>query len=107
MICPILYKLGTQAQKDFFLPRMRAGDIAWAQGFSEPGSGSDLASLRTRADLVGDKYVINGQKIWTSGAHEADWGFFLVKTDTTCKPQLRSEERRVGKECVSTCRSRW
>ena len=88
MIGPILYKLGTQAQKDFFLPKMRAGDIAWAQGFSEPGSGSDLASLRTRADLVGDKYVINGQKIWTSGAHEADGGFFLVKTDTTCKPQL-------------------
>jgi alkylation response protein AidB-like acyl-CoA dehydrogenase len=87
MIGPIIYKLGSQAQKDYFLPRMRGGEIGWAQGFSEPGSGSDLASLRTRADLDGDKYVINGQKIWTSGASEADWGFFLVKTDTTCKPQ--------------------
>jgi alkylation response protein AidB-like acyl-CoA dehydrogenase len=88
MIGPVIYKLGSQAQKDYFLPLMRNGDINWAQGFSEPGSGSDLASLRTRADLDGDKYVINGQKIWTSGAHEADWGFFLVKTDTSCKPQL-------------------
>lgn len=88
MVGPIIYKLGSPEQKDFFLPRMRRGEISWAQGFSEPSSGSDLASLRTRADLVGDKYVINGQKIWTSGAHESDWGFFLVKTDTTCKPQL-------------------
>lgn len=87
MIGPIIYKLGTPAQKEYFLPRMRASDINWAQGFSEPGSGSDLASLRTRADRSGENFIVNGQKIWTSGAHHSNWCFLLVKTDTTCKPQ--------------------
>lgn len=88
MIGPVIIRYGSEQQKTRFLPMMRAGEISWAQGFSEPGAGSDLASLRTRADRSGDKYIINGSKIWTSGAHEAEWGFFLVKTDTTCKPQL-------------------
>jgi alkylation response protein AidB-like acyl-CoA dehydrogenase len=66
---------------------IREGATMWAQGFSEPGSGSDLASLRTSAELVGDNYIVNGQKIWTSGAAHADWGFFLLRTDKAAKPQ--------------------
>jgi len=88
MIGPVIYRFGSPQLQERFLPKMRSGDeITWAQGFSEPGAGSDLASLSTRAERVGDKYVINGSKIWTSGAHEATWGFFLVKTDTSVKPQ--------------------
>ena len=87
MLGPVIYTFGSQYLKDRFLPMIREGATMWAQGFSEPGSGSDLASLRTAAELVGGKYVVNGQKIWTSGAAHADWGFFLVRTDKTVKPQ--------------------
>ena len=87
MIGPVIYRFGSEDLKARFLPGLRSGEIQFCQGFSEPGSGSDLASLRTRADRVGDKYVINGSKIWTSGAHEANHCFCLVKTDTTVKPQ--------------------
>lgn len=87
MIGPVIYTFGSQAMKDRFLPAIRNGDYYWAQGFSEPGNGSDLANLRTSAVLHGDKYIVNGQKIWTSGAHDAQWGFFLVRTDPTVKPQ--------------------
>lgn len=87
MIGPVIYRFGNDELKRRFLPRMRNGEITWCQGFSEPNSGSDLASLQTRAKLVGDKYVINGTKIWTSGANEASWGFFLVRTDPAAKPQ--------------------
>jgi len=87
MLGPVLYTFGSQYLRDRFLPMIRTGATNWAQGFSEPGSGSDLASLRTAAELVDDKYIVNGQKIWTSGAFEADWGFFLVRTDKTVKPQ--------------------
>ena len=86
MLGPVIYTFGSQYLKDRFLPMIREGATMWAQGFSEPGSGSDLASLRTAAELVGGKYVVNGQKIWTSGAAHADWGFFLVRTDKTVKP---------------------
>lgn len=87
MIGPVIYRFGSEGLKQRFLPKIRNGDITWCQGFSEPNSGSDLASLRTRAELVGDKYLINGSKIWTSGAHEANWGFFLVRTDPSVKQQ--------------------
>jgi len=87
MLGPVIYTFGSDFLKDKFLPMIREGATMWAQGFSEPGSGSDLASLRTAAELVGDKYIVNGQKIWTSGAAHADWGFFLVRTDKTVKPQ--------------------
>ena len=72
---------GSEEQKEFFLPKIRDAEIVWCQGFSEPGSGSDLASLQCRAVRDGDDYIINGQKIWTSGAHHADYIFFLARTD--------------------------
>lgn len=87
MIGPVLIAFGSEAQKQRFLPPMLRGEHYWCQGFSEPGAGSDLANLRTRAELVGDEWIINGQKIWTSDAHYADWGFFLVRTDPNVKPQ--------------------
>ncbi|MEZ5558693.1 MAG: acyl-CoA dehydrogenase family protein [Pseudomonadales bacterium] len=81
MIGPTLLEFGTEEQKQRHLPRIARAEVEWCQGYSEPGSGSDLASLRTRAEDRGDHYVINGQKIWTSGAHNADWMFILVRTD--------------------------
>ncbi len=81
MIGPTLVLYGTAEQKQQHLPGITSGEVKWAQGYSEPGSGSDLASLQTRAVRDGDDYVINGQKIWSSGAHEADWMFMLARTD--------------------------
>ena len=81
MCAPVLFKFGTDAQKQRFLPRIYEGDEFWCQGYSEPGSGSDLASLRTRAVRQGTHYVVNGQKTWTTLAHMADWIFCLVRTD--------------------------
>ncbi|WP_338643869.1 acyl-CoA dehydrogenase family protein [Novosphingobium olei] len=77
---PVIMAFGSEAQKAFFLPKMLSGEHYWCQGFSEPGSGSDLASLRTRAVRDGDHYVVNGSKIWTTHAHEANWIFLLVRT---------------------------
>ena len=85
MCAPVLLRFGTQAQKERFLPRIYRGDDFWCQGYSEPGSGSDLASLKTRAERRGDHYVVNGQKIWTTLAHMADWIFCLVRTDPTAE----------------------
>jgi len=87
MVGPLLIQHGSDAQKAYFLPRILSGEILWCQGYSEPGSGSDLASLRTEAVRDGDDFIVNGQKIWTSFAHEADWIFMLVRTDKNAKPQ--------------------
>ncbi len=87
MCAPVLLKFGTPAQKQRFLPRIYNGDDFWCQGYSEPGSGSDLASLKTRALREGDHYVVNGQKTWTTLAHYADWIFCLVRTDSAEKKQ--------------------
>ena len=81
MCAPVLLKFGTEAQKQRFLPRIYDGIDVWCQGYSEPGSGSDLASLRTAATRDGDHYVVNGQKTWTTLAHWSDWIFCLVRTD--------------------------
>ncbi|MBI4300847.1 MAG: acyl-CoA dehydrogenase family protein [Chloroflexi bacterium] len=81
MVGPSILSHGTEEQKQFFIPKIMKNEMQWCQGFSEPNAGSDLASLQTRAVQDGDDYVINGQKIWTSGAHRADWNFMLARTD--------------------------
>jgi alkylation response protein AidB-like acyl-CoA dehydrogenase len=81
MLVPTLLEKGNEAQKEKFIAPTIRGEMVWAQGYSEPGAGSDLASLQARAVLDGDEWVINGQKIWTSGAHEADMMFCLVRTE--------------------------
>jgi alkylation response protein AidB-like acyl-CoA dehydrogenase len=83
MCAAILLRFGSDAQKKRFLPRIYNGDDFWCQGYSEPGSGSDLASLKTKAVRNADHYIVNGQKIWTTLAHYADWIFCLVRTDPT------------------------
>jgi len=87
MVGPVIYTFGTDAQKERFLPGIRSSEVAWCQGYSEPGAGSDLASLRTRAVREGDHYIVNGQKTWTSFAHWGDWIFCLVRTNPEGKPQ--------------------
>lgn len=87
MLGPVLLKFGTDAQKRFFMPKLANLDIWFCQGFSEPGAGSDLASLKTAARRDGHDFVVNGQKIWTSAAHLADWIFALVRTDAAGKKQ--------------------
>ncbi len=85
MCASVLLKFGSPEQKARFLPRIREGDDFWVQGYSEPGAGSDLASLKCRADRQGDTYVINGQKIWTTLGHYGDWIFCLVRTDSSAE----------------------
>ncbi|MEZ7971818.1 MAG: acyl-CoA dehydrogenase family protein [Pseudomonadales bacterium] len=81
MLTPVLLEMGTEKQKQQFIKPTIHGEMIWCQGYSEPGAGSDLASLTTKAELDGDEWVINGQKIWTSTAHLADWIFCLVRTE--------------------------
>jgi alkylation response protein AidB-like acyl-CoA dehydrogenase len=86
-IAPVLIEFGSDAQRARYLPPMLRAEEIWCQGFSEPGAGSDLVSLKTSASLENGEWVINGQKIWTSDARECNWGFFLVRTAATPKPQ--------------------
>jgi alkylation response protein AidB-like acyl-CoA dehydrogenase len=87
LVAPVIYTFGTPEQKARFLPKILDGSEKWCQGYSEPGAGSDLASLKTRAQLHGGTYRINGSKIWTTHAHYADWMFCLVRTNPDVKPQ--------------------
>jgi hypothetical protein len=86
-IGPILIEFGSEAQKAKHLPPILDGSVIWAQGYSEPGAGSDLASLATRATLTGDHFVVNGQKIWTTWGHHSQWMFALVRTDPQAQPR--------------------
>ena len=87
MVGPVIYTFGNEEQKKHYLPRIANVDDWWCQGFSEPGSGSDLASLKTKAERKGDKYIVNGQKTWTTLAQHADWIFCLCRTDPSAKKQ--------------------
>jgi alkylation response protein AidB-like acyl-CoA dehydrogenase len=94
MVGPVVFTFGNSEQKERFLPKIRSLDYWFCQGFSEPGAGSDLAALRTSARRDGDDYVVNGQKIWTSTAHWADWMFCLVRTTPP-----RKSGRRESRSC--------
>ncbi|MEO1048539.1 MAG: acyl-CoA dehydrogenase family protein [Pseudomonadota bacterium] len=87
LVGPVICAFGTPEQKARFLPRILSGEDYWCQGYSEPGSGSDLASLKTSARLDGDEYIVNGSKIWTTHAHHANWIFALVRTNADVRPQ--------------------
>jgi alkylation response protein AidB-like acyl-CoA dehydrogenase len=87
MLAPVLFAFGSKAQQERFLPDILANRVRWCQGYSEPEAGSDLASLRTRAVRNGAHYVVDGEKVWTSGAHQADWMFCLTRTSTESRRQ--------------------
>jgi hypothetical protein len=87
MVAPVIMAFGNAAQQQRFLPGIASGEVWWSQGYSEPGAGSDLASLKTRADRRGDVYVVNGQKTWTTLGQHGDWIFCLVRTSHEGKPQ--------------------
>jgi hypothetical protein len=86
-IGPLLISQGSAEQKQEHLPKILTGEITWCQGYSEPNAGSDLASLTTRAEIDGDDFVVNGQKLWTTNGHFADWMFALVRTDRDASPK--------------------
>ena len=87
MVAPVIMAFGSPEQQQRFLPGIASGEVWWSQGYSEPGSGSDLASLKTRAERRGDKYIVNGQKTWTTLGQYGEWIFCLVRTSTEGKPQ--------------------
>ena len=99
MLAPVLFEFGSEAQKRRYLPQIARGEVRWCQGYSEPGAGSDLASLKTRAEDMGDHWLVNGQKIWTSYADLADWIFCLVRTDP-------DRSTAASRSCCWTCRAR-
>ena len=109
MLAPVLMKFGTRAQQDYYLPRILDGSDWWCQGYSEPGAGSDLASLKTRAVREGDHYIVNGQKAWTTLGQYANRIFCLVRTATGGKPQegisflLIDMDTQIGR---ASCRER-
>ena len=87
MVAPVIMAFGNREQQQYYLPRILSGEHWWCQGYSEPGAGSDLASLKTRAERRGEVYVVNGQKTWNTLGHFADWIFCLVRTDSEARPQ--------------------
>lgn len=87
LVGPVIYTFSNEAQKRYYLPRIVSVEDWWCQGFSEPGAGSDLASLKIRAVRDGDHYIVNGQKAWTTSAQYADWIYCLVRTDSDAKKQ--------------------
>ncbi len=87
MVAPVIMAFGNRRQQERFLPGIASGEVWWSQGYSEPGSGSDLASVRTRAERKGDKYIVNGQKTWTTLGQYGEWIFMLVRTSNEGKPQ--------------------
>ncbi|MET4578408.1 acyl-CoA dehydrogenase family protein [Ottowia thiooxydans] len=87
MVAPVIMAFGNKAQQERFLPGIASGEVWWSQGYSEPGSGSDLASVRTKAERQGDKYIVNGQKTWTTLGQYGEWMFNLVRTSSEGKPQ--------------------
>ena len=87
MVAPVIMAFGSREQQERHLPGIMSGEVWWSQGYSEPGSGSDLASVKTKAERQGDKFIVNGQKTWTTLGQYGDWIFCLVRTDSTGKPQ--------------------
>ena len=103
LVAPVIYTHGSEAQKRQHLPPILRGDTFWGQGFSEPNAGSDLASLRTRAEREGDEYIVNGQKTWTTEGHYADWLFCLVRTNVMVPPS-RFAPAPEGLDCLGAAR---